>query len=57
MKRLEQLSHFNKLSLADLRKEISDLEAKIQSHKVALAFGKTKVKGGDDHRALGADHG
>ncbi len=42
MKRAEQLSHFTKLSPADLQKEIRAIEAKLQAAKMAMAFGKSK---------------
>lgn len=42
MKRVDQLSHLRKLNLADLQKEIRDLEQKIQAAKLGVAFGKNK---------------
>lgn len=42
MKRLEQITHLQKLSLNDLKQHLVELEKKIQDHKMALAFGKTK---------------
>lgn len=42
MKRSEQLTHLQKMNVADLRKEILELEKKIQQAKLSVAFGKSK---------------
>lgn len=42
MKRSEQIAHLGKLSLADLQKEIAELEKKIQAQTLAVSFGKSK---------------
>lgn len=42
MKRNEHIAHIRNLPIAELKKEISELEKKIQAHYLAIAFGKTK---------------
>ena len=42
MKRKDYLTHIRSLSLADLKKEVLELEKKIQAQKLAIAFGKNK---------------
>ena len=42
MKRSEHRSHLTKMPLPDLRREILELERKIQAQKVTVVFGKTK---------------
>ncbi len=42
MKRSEQITHFQALSLSDLQKEIFELQKKIQTQTMAIGFGKSK---------------
>lgn len=42
MKRKEHLTHLRKLSLADMKQEITTLETKLQEEKMAIAFGNSK---------------
>jgi ribosomal protein L29 len=42
MKRTERLTQLKKLSLADLKREVEQTERKLQTEKVAVAFGKSK---------------
>ena len=42
MKRNEQIANLRKLTPADIRKEIADLEKKLQAARLSVAFGKSK---------------
>ncbi len=42
MKRRDQLSQFNAVSLADLQREVISLQSALQTERVSLAFEKTK---------------
>ncbi len=42
MKRIENLSRLRKSSLADLRKEVTEIEKKLQTQVMAIKFGKSK---------------
>ena len=42
MKRKERVSQLHKLSLVDLKSEISSLESDLHAKKTAISFGKAK---------------
>ncbi|HEY1074116.1 MAG TPA: 50S ribosomal protein L29 [Patescibacteria group bacterium] len=42
MKRAEHIAQLGKQSLVDIKKDIHELEKKIQAHKLAISFGKAK---------------
>lgn len=43
MKRTEYIAHLRNIPLADLQKEIRELEKSIQTEVMAIAFGKSKA--------------
>ncbi len=42
MKHADQMSHLRKLNLGDIQKEIREIEQKLQTAKLGIAFGKSK---------------